>query len=86
MTGSTVLAQSDIIKSFVIETDTSDFKWEAVFIQVAEDEHEHLIAFESRHFISAERNYVTHKQKLLTIKEFLQKWQYYIKNETQTLV
>ena len=32
MTGSTVLAQSDVIKSFVIETDTSDFEWEAVLM------------------------------------------------------
>ena len=40
-------------------------------MQVAEDEHEHLIAFESRHFTPAERNYATHKQKLLTIKESL---------------
>jgi len=81
-----VLAQPDTSLPFIIETDASDFGWGAVLYQVGPDGKERPIAFESKAFSPAERNYATHERELLAIKEALRKWRFYIENGTTTLV
>ena len=86
MASGAVLAQPDTSKAFIIETDASDFGYGAILIQIGEDGLEHPIAFESKQFSSAERNYALHERELFAIKEALRKWRCYIENGTTTLV
>ena len=81
-----VLAQPDTSLPFVIETDASDFGWGAVLYQAGPDGVERPVAFESKAFSPAERNYATHERELLAIKEGLRKWRCYIENGTTTVV
>ena len=81
-----VLAQSDTFLPFIIEIDVSNFGWGAMLYQVGFDGKEHSIAFESKAFSLAERNYATHERELLAIKESLRKWRCYVKNGTTILV
>lgn len=81
-----VLAQFETSLPFIIETDASDFGWGAVLYQVGPDGKERPIAFESKAFSPAERNYATHERELLAIKESLRKWRCYVENGTTTLV
>ena len=86
LAGHTVLAQPDVNRPFLMETDASDFGWGAILIQVGEDGKEHPIAFESKRFSPAERNYATYERELLAIKEGLRRWRCYIENGHVTTV
>ena len=69
MLATPVLQLLDTTKLFIIETDALDYARGAQLIQVRLDRKEYLVAFNSRKFNSAERNYLTHKQELLAIKD-----------------
>jgi hypothetical protein len=86
MTGSTVVAQPDTSRPFIIETDASDFGYGAVILQVQPDGKEHPIAFLSKGFSPAERNYDTHERELLAIKQALRKRACYVENGFKTVV
>jgi hypothetical protein len=81
-----VLAQPDPAKPYIIETDASDFARGAQLLQVGSDGKEHPVAFESRKFTPAERNYPTHERELLAIKDALRAWNVYIENGFTTIV
>lgn len=80
------MAQPQLDKPFIIETDASDFARGATLLQVGLDGKLHPIAFESRKFTSAERNYPTHERELLAIKDALRAWSYYVENGHTTII
>ncbi len=81
-----VLAQPDVRAPFIIETDASDFARGAQLLQVGKDGKEHPVAFESKKFTGAERNYPTHERELLAIKDALRAWSFYIDNGHRTII
>jgi len=81
-----VLLQPNLFMAFIIETDASDFAWDAVLIQIGDDGLEHPVAYESHAFNQVERRYPTHERELLAIKTALKKWHRYIDNGTRTIV
>ena len=68
-----VLTQSNILLSFIIEIDVSDFDWKVVLYQADLDEVKRSIAFENKTFFSTKRNYVIHEREFLIIKKNLKK-------------
>jgi hypothetical protein len=83
---SPVLLQPDTTKPFIIETDASDFAQGAQLLQVGTDGKEHPVAYHSRKFSPAERNYPTHERELLAIKDAIRAWDHYIQNGHTTIV
>ena len=63
----------DFSKSFEIEADASDFCLGAVLLQDG-----HPIAYESRTFIPAERNYPTGERELCAVVHALKIWRCYL--------
>ena len=68
-----VLAVPDFAKPFEIEADASDFCLGAVLLQDG-----HPIAYESRTFIPAERNYPTGERELCAVVHALKIWRCYL--------
>ena len=75
-----VLHQLDPMKSYMIETDASNFAIGYTLIQVGDDGKSHPVAFDGRKLRGAELNYPMHEKELLAIKEALVKWKHYIEN------
>ena len=71
----------NLIKSFMIETNASNFVIDACLLQLDDDDKLHSITFHSQKLHSIEENYSIHEKKLLAIKEVLRVWQCYLKNE-----
>eukprot|EP00961_Rhodomonas_salina_P209984 2835509-Rhodomonas_salina.1 len=61
----------------VLVTDASNFALGGVLMQGGGDNDLRPVAFYSRKFSSAERNYTTREQELLAIKECLRTWRHY---------
>ncbi|KAL0421115.1 UNVERIFIED_CONTAM: Transposon Tf2-11 polyprotein [Sesamum latifolium] len=68
-----VLALPDMSKSFVMETDASDFALGGVLMQDG-----HPVAFESRKLKDVERRYSVHKKELLAVVHCLRLWRHYL--------
>ncbi|KAL0448891.1 UNVERIFIED_CONTAM: Gag-Pol polyprotein [Sesamum latifolium] len=68
-----VLALPDMSKSFVVETDTSDFALGGVLMQ-----DDHLVAFESRKLKDIEWRYSVHEKELLVVVHCLRLWRHYL--------
>ncbi|KAL2228329.1 UNVERIFIED_CONTAM: Retrovirus-related Pol polyprotein from transposon [Sesamum indicum] len=68
-----VLALPDMSKSFVVETDASDFALGGVLMQDG-----HPVAFESRKFKDVERRYSVHEKELLAVVHCLRLWRHYL--------
>ena len=62
-----ILSYPDFNKSFTIYTDTSGTGLGAILSQVKEDKKEHVIAYTSRCFSPAERNYSVTDQECLAV-------------------
>ena len=63
-----ILAYANYKKKFKLHTDASDLGLEAVLYQEGEDGKDREIAFASRSFNPAEKNYPAHKLELLALK------------------
>ena len=61
------LKHFDFEKQIKLKTDANEFDMTAIFTQLYENIHFHSVIFHFKKLKSAERNYVTHDQKLLTI-------------------
>jgi transposase InsO family protein len=62
-----------------VETDASAFAAAAILSQLSKDKGQwHPVAFWSRKFIDAERNYETHDQELLAIVAAFKHWRHYL--------
>ena len=75
LTETSILLQIDLIKSFMIETNASNFAIDAWLLQMSDDDKLHPVAFHSRKLHPTEKNYSIHEKELLTIKEALRMWQ-----------
>ena len=73
-----VLAMPDMSKQFVVECDASDYASGAVLSQVQADGKLHPVAFYSKSFNEAERNYEVHDKELLAIIRALDEWRHYL--------
>ena len=80
ITNAPVLKQPDETKSYIIETDSSDFGNGMILLQEGDDGRLHPVAFEGRKLKGAELRYPTHEKELLAIKEALEKWRIYVDN------
>lgn len=68
-----------------IETDASDFAIGSVLKQRDHDGKMHVVAFESRVLLPAEKNYSTTQKELLSIIHALTKWSHYVKGGSVTI-
>ena len=80
------MAQPDLSKPFVIETDASEWAIGLVLLQLGADGKLHPVAYDGRKLTGAELNYPVQEKELLAIKEALRLWDRYIENGTQTTV
>ena len=68
------MAHANLSKPFILETDASDFALGSFLSQVKEDGCLHPIAFHSRKFEAAIKNYEVHEKEFLSIMEPFQQW------------
>ena len=73
-----VLAMPDMSKQFTIECDASDYASGAILSQRQEDGSLHPIAYYSKSFNDAERNYEIYDKELLAIIRALDEWRHYL--------
>ncbi|KAL0454953.1 UNVERIFIED_CONTAM: Transposon Tf2-11 polyprotein [Sesamum latifolium] len=73
MVTDSVLALPDMSKSFVVETDASDFALGGVLMQDG-----HPVAFESRKLKDVERRYSVNEKELLAVVHCLRLWRHYL--------
>ena len=80
LTSAPVLQVPDMIKPYRIETDASDFGCGAVLLQPGDDENSpwHPIAYESKKFSAAEKNYPAQERELLGIIHALRTWRCFV--------
>ena len=72
-----VLKLPDFSKPFVVEPDASDLAVGAILLQEYDDGF-HPIAYFSKKYLPAERNYAPHDKELLAIFKACMKWRCYI--------
>jgi hypothetical protein len=77
-TDAPVLLQPDLSTPFRLECDASKFACGAVLSQQGEDGLWHPVAFMSKSFIEAERNYDIYDRELLAIIRALEEWRHYL--------
>lgn len=80
-----ILPHPDLDKPFVLETDASDAALGAVLYQLDSDGRLRPLAFHSRKFLPAERNYTVHDRELLAIVDSLRHWRHYLMGSTHTV-
>src|SRR6201747_2698826 len=72
-----ILCHFDPMKETIVETNASDFALGYILSQVVQKKL-HPVAFHSRKFGPAERNYDVHDKELLAIVEWFNKWRHYL--------
>ena len=73
-----VLQLADVEKSFMVETDASDFAVAGVLLQQGEDMDLHPVAYCSRKLSAAERNYTAAERETLAVVFALKCWRIYL--------
>jgi len=81
-----VLAMPDHSKPFQIESDASKYATGAVLLQLDSNGDRHPVAFYSKTFSPAERNYDIHDRELLAIIWALEAWRHYIQGSAHTTI
>ncbi|CCO34667.1 Retrotransposable element Tf2 155 kDa protein type 1 OS=Schizosaccharomyces pombe (strain 972 / ATCC 24843) GN=Tf2-1 PE=4 SV=1 [Rhizoctonia solani AG-1 IB] len=80
-----VLAHSDPSKPYFLETNASGVAMGAILSQQAEDGRLHPIAYMSKSFNNAERNYDTHDKELLAIIQAFEEWCIFLESTPQPI-
>ncbi|KAK4519747.1 Ubiquitin-conjugating enzyme E2 2 [Mucor velutinosus] len=78
LTHAPCLQPPDVSKPYIIETDSSDFGCGAVLLQKDDQGVLHPLAFESKKFSMAERNYPAQERELLGVLHALRVWRCFI--------
>ena len=78
LTHAPCLQPPDVSKPYIIETDSSDFGCGAVLLQKDDSGALHPLAFESKKFSMAERNYPAQERELLGVLHALRVWRCFI--------
>jgi len=78
LTHAPCLQPPDVTKPYIIETDSSDFGCGAVLLQKDDQGVLHPLAFESKKFSMAERNYPAQERELLGVLHALRVWRCFI--------
>ena len=73
-----VLQAPDMSKQFIIETGSSDFGCGGVLLQKDDNGVLHPLAFESKKFSSAERNYPAQERELLGVLHCIRTWRCFV--------
>jgi len=76
----------DHSKPFQIESDTSKYATGVVLSQLDSNSDRHPVAFYSKMFLPAERNYDIHDRELLAIIRALEAWRHYIQGSGHTTI
>jgi len=79
-----VLAMPDHTRPFQIESDASKYATGAVLSQLNSNGDRHPVAFLSKTFSPAERNYEIYDRELLAMIRALEEWQHYIQGSGHT--
>ena len=74
-----ILVNNDPTPPKVIETDASNLAKGAVLSQLEPDNRYYLIAFYSKRFSDAERNYDIHDKEIVVIVEAFKEWSYFLR-------
>jgi transposase InsO family protein len=85
VTNRPVLAHSNPEKPYFLETDASGVAMGAILSQRSDDGRLHPIAYMSKSFNDAERNYDTHDKELLAIIKALEEWQIFLEGTPQPI-
>ena len=79
-----VLKAPDFSKAFVIHTDASDYALGGTLLQIGDDGvTEHVVAYYSRKFQSAERNYSAQERECLALIDSVKHWRPYVDSSIQ---
>lgn len=79
LTNAPILAHPDFSKTFILETDASNFQIGAVLLQEGSDGKEHVIAYASRSLLPAEKNYsVIERETLALVWAMTKKFREYL--------
>lgn len=70
-----VLAHPEFKKSFILETDTSNFATGSVILQLREDGFEHPVSLTIKKMQLTKTNYLIYNEESLAILNALVKWQ-----------
>ena len=74
-----ILKAPDFSKAFVIHTDASNYALGGTLLQLGEDgTTEHVVAYYSRKFQSAERNYSAQERECLALIDSVKHWRPYV--------
>jgi hypothetical protein len=80
-----VLVMPDPTKPQKVKTDASDYAYGAILSQLEEDRKRHPVAYLSKSFSPAERNYDIYDKELKAIIGVLEAWQHYLEGATHTI-
>src|SRR5713101_3883494 len=80
-----ILIQPDVHQPFRLECNASKKACGAVLSQKGEDGLWHPVAFMSKSFIEAERNYDIYDRELLAIIKALEEWRHYLEGSPHTI-
>jgi hypothetical protein len=78
VTTAPILTHFDPVKTYIVETDASDFALGAILSQKDDEGRLHPIAFQSPKFQPAEINYEVHDKELLAIIDSFKVWRSYL--------
>ena len=79
-----VLKAPDFSRPFIIHTDASNYALGGTLLQLGEDsEVEHVVAYYSRKFQSAERNYSAQERECLALIDSVKHWRPYIDSSVE---
>lgn len=86
LTSEPVLTQPNQDKSFIIETNASEWAIRYSLLQTINNKTHPIAYYDGQKLSPAEINYPVHEKELLAIKSAIRTWNYYIDNGRKTIV
>uniref|UniRef100_A0A5S6QFV4 RNA-directed DNA polymerase n=1 Tax=Trichuris muris TaxID=70415 RepID=A0A5S6QFV4_TRIMR len=85
ISSSPILLLPDFTQPFILDTDASDVAMGAILSQLGPDGLEHPVAFASKSFSKAQRNYCVTRREMLAVVTFVDYFRPYLQNRRFTL-